>query len=132
LDKFGMRRANLDWRLSELDVRTIKQGVEGFAKAFAGLGLGRVRIFNWLLADKPEYPSFDEGEVGANHHMCTTRMGTSAQNGVVDSNQKVFGINNFYVAGSSVFSTGGHANPTFTIVQMSLRLADYLNRRDQG
>jgi choline dehydrogenase-like flavoprotein len=132
LDQFGMKRANLDWQLSELDIRTIKRGTESFAKAFAELGLGRVRIFDWLLADTPEFPGLDEGDVGGNHHMCTTRMGTSAQNGVVDSNQKVFGINNFYVAGSSVFSTGGHANPTLTITQMSLRLADHLNRMTQS
>jgi choline dehydrogenase-like flavoprotein len=133
LDKFGMKRANLDWRLSELDMRTIKRGAEGFAKEFASLGLGRVRIFDWLLADTPELPSLNEkNDVAGHHHMCTTRMGTSAQNGVVDSNQKVFGINNFYVAGSSVFPTGGHANPTLTITQMSLRLADHLNRMTQS
>ena len=127
-DQFGMGRVVLDWKLSERDVRTIKLGIEHFAIEFARLGIGRVRIFNWLLADQPEFPGLDEDGIAGHHHMCTTRMGTSAINGVVDSNQKVFGIDNFYVAGSSVFSTAGHANPTFTIVQMSLRLADHLNR----
>ena len=47
---------------------------------------------------------------------------------VVDKNLKVFNTKNLYVAGSSVFRTGGHANPTLTIVQLSLRLADHLSK----
>ncbi|MBI5409240.1 MAG: GMC family oxidoreductase [Nitrospirae bacterium] len=128
VDKFKMRRAALDWTLSPIDVRTIKNGVIHFGKTVASLGLGRLKVVQWLLSEDPKFPGIREDETGGNHHMCTTRMGTSPKNGVVDSNQKVFGIGNFYVAGSSVFSTGGHANPTFTIVQMSLRLADYLNK----
>ena len=46
---------------------------------------------------------------------------------VVDSNLKVFNTNNLFVNGSSVFRTSGHANPTLTIVQLSLRLAEYLS-----
>ena len=128
-DKFGMRRVDIDWRLSKIDLRTIKRGTIRFGELFATLGLGRVQVNEWLLAEHPIFPSLDEDEVAGNHHMCTTRMGSSPQNGVVDSNQKVFEIDNFYVAGSSVFSTAGHANPTFTIVQMTLRLADHLNKR---
>ena len=47
---------------------------------------------------------------------------------VVDENLKVFNTKNLYVAGSSIFRTGGHANPTLTIVQLSLRLADHLSK----
>ena len=129
LDKFGKRRVVLDWRLSEIDKRTIHRAVMRFGLVFAESGLGRVRIADWLLSEEKdiEIPSLGQGEAAGNHHMCTTRMGDSPLNGVVDSNQRVFGINNLYLAGSSAFSTGGHANPTFTIVQMTLRLADHLN-----
>jgi len=56
-----------------------------------------------------------------------TRIGYDPNNyDVVDSNLKVFNTNNLYIIGSSVFRTGGHANPTLTIVQLSLRLAEHL------
>ncbi|RYF65539.1 MAG: GMC family oxidoreductase, partial [Cytophagaceae bacterium] len=49
--------------------------------------------------------------------------------GVVDGNAKVYGLSNLYIVGSSVFPTGGHANPTFTIVAHALLVADYLKTR---
>jgi choline dehydrogenase-like flavoprotein len=66
--------------------------------------------------------------VDASHHMGTTRMSEQPKNGVVDHNCKVHGICNLFIAGSSVFSTCGHVNPTLTIVALALRLAERLNQ----
>ncbi len=60
--------------------------------------------------------------------MGTTRMSEDESCGVVDSNCKVFGIKNLYIAGSSVFPTYGYANPTITIVALSIRLAAKIKR----
>jgi choline dehydrogenase-like flavoprotein len=46
--------------------------------------------------------------------------------GVVDADCQVHGVPGLYVAGSSVFTTSGYANPTLTIVALALRLADHL------
>lgn len=124
VDRFGMRRVVLDWRQSEIDKRTIQRAVIRLAEIFAANGLGRVWIKDWVLTDDLVFPS-DDGIAG-NHHMCTTRMSDSPRDGVVDENQKVFGVDNLYIGGSSVFSTAGHDSPTITIVQMTLRLANYL------
>jgi choline dehydrogenase-like flavoprotein len=56
-------------------------------------------------------------------------MSADPKTGVVDANCRVHGIDNLYVAGSSVFPTAGHANPTLTIAALSLRLAGYLKNR---
>ena len=66
---------------------------------------------------------------GGNHHLGTTRMASDPKAGVVDADCRVHGVANLYIAGSSVFPTGGCANPTLTIVALALRLADYIKAR---
>jgi len=61
--------------------------------------------------------------------MGTTRAHFSPKHGVVDANLKVHGVANLYIAGSSVFPTGGASNPTFTLVALTLRLAQHLARK---
>ena len=77
---------------------------------------GRVRIHNHSLYGGVSH--------GGGHIMGTTRMGASRSSSVVDRDCRVHGYRNLFVAGSSVFPTGGYANPTLTIVALSLRLAD--------
>ena len=47
--------------------------------------------------------------------------------GVVDRKCRVHGIDNLFVAGSSVFPSGGFANPALTVVALTLRLASALS-----
>ena len=58
-------------------------------------------------------------------------MSGDARHGVVDAHCRVHGYDNLFIAGSSVFTTSGWANPTLTIMALALRLADHLhaNRR---
>jgi choline dehydrogenase-like flavoprotein len=66
-----------------------------------------------------------EMEPFSHHHlMGTTRMGRSHRDSVVDPDGRVHAHRNLFIAGSSVFPTGGTANPTLTIAALSLRLAD--------
>ncbi len=56
----------------------------------------------------------------------------SPQQGVIDADCKLHGVENLYLVGGSVFPTCGYANPTFTLVAMALRLADHLKRELSG
>lgn len=121
VDGMGIKRAKFDWQINDYDKKTIREAALGMAKSFNDAGLGTVRLADFILD-----PNLDIPFGHHSHHMGTTRMSDSPNYGVVDSNCKVFGIDNLYIAGSSVFSTGGACNPTMPIIQLSLRLAEHL------
>ena len=123
-DALGMPRAQLDWRLTELDKRSIRTYYKLLGQELGRSEVGRLRLRDWLLTDDDRsWPSFLSGGW---HHMGTTRMHTDPRQGVVDSDCRVHGVGNLYVAGASVYPTSGSANPTLTLVALSLRLSDHL------
>jgi choline dehydrogenase-like flavoprotein len=122
-DALGMPRIRLDWRLTDLDRRSLLRTHEALAKEFGRTGLGRIQIEAWLQDDKA---GWSDELSGGYHPMGTTRMADDPRRGVVDRHCRVHGLTNLYVAGSSVFPTGGSANPTLTIVALALRLAEHL------
>lgn len=126
VDGLGIPRSRLHWEKTDLDKKSIREAALALGEQFVRQGIGRVRLQQWLL-DNEDFPVNDG--LGGYHHMGGTRMADRAEEGVVDRNCRVFGQDNLYVAGSSVFVRGGYANPTLPLVQLSLRLADHLNRR---
>jgi choline dehydrogenase-like flavoprotein len=118
-DAFGMPRLVLNWSLTELDLRTLRWTRDMLSRLLSGAGT--------FMAYSDE--RIDETIKGGWHHMGTTRMARDPKRGVVDENCRVHGIENLYVAGSSVFPTGGYANPTLTIVALASRLSDHLKEK---
>jgi len=119
VDALGIRRAHLTWMLTAADRRFVWRSMEVLAQELARRRRGRV------LVDEDESVPW-QGWSGGSHHLGTTRMSDDPRLGVVDRDGRVHGIDNLYVAGSSVFPTAGAANPTLTIVALALRLADHL------
>ena len=72
-------------------------------------------------------PLISSHPIGGYHHMGTTRMGTDPRTSVTDPDGRVHGLANLWVAGSSLFPTGGWANPTLTIVALALRSAERIS-----
>jgi choline dehydrogenase-like flavoprotein len=120
VDALGIPKVRLNWRLSDLDRRSVGQALQAFASALGKARLGR--LYARPAAEAPFWPNV----FGGAHHIGTTRMHREPRLGVVDPNCRVHGVENLYVAGSSVFPSGGYANPTLTIVALALRLADHL------
>lgn len=98
-------------------LRTADRCLQILGTRMAATGRGRLRIINDRL-----YRDI----YGGGHTMGTTRMGSDPRTSVVDRDCRVHGYRNLYVAGSSVFRTGGYANPTLTIAALAARLADHL------
>lgn len=131
-DALGNRRADLAWQLSEIDKHTARMFAQVFDEELRRLGKGRVVPSAWLDEPGPQWPI--DPTVGnhpfANYHqMGGARMSASPAQGVVDADCRVHGYANLFVAGGSVFPTGGWANPTLTIIALALRLADHLDAR---
>jgi choline dehydrogenase-like flavoprotein len=126
-DALGLRKARIVWTLSPEDTKTIRRLAVSMAKNFAAAGLGFVKLHPSMTDTKIELPVSPHA-----HHMGTTRMASGPASGVVDGNCKMFGVRNLYVAGSSVFPTGGGGNPTMPLVQLALRLSDHLLQTKAG
>jgi choline dehydrogenase-like flavoprotein len=123
-DRFGIPTVELHWKKTDRDRATLHKTLNYFNEYLMARNRGRIKLEDWVFGTDG-YPV--RGDDGVSyHHMGGTRMAHSAEKGVVDSNCRVFGQDNLYVAGSSLFPSGGEANPTLTIVQLSLRLADHL------
>lgn len=116
-DPLGMRKLHVQWSYSDTDAAALRRSQEVFAQELAAAGLGRFEIV-WEDGRPVIYHAH------ANHYFGTTRMSAAASDGVVDVNARVHGVDNVYVASTSVFPTSGFANPTLTVVALAKRVAD--------
>lgn len=120
-DALGVPRAHLQWHLTEVDRRSLDTVMNLLGAEVGRLGIGRLR-----LTYDPSSPSWPEALRGGYHQMGTTRMSSDPRFGVVDRNLRVHDSSNLFVAGSSVFPTGGDGAPTMILVALAIRLADHL------
>ncbi len=123
-DAFGLNRLKVDWGYTDRDIQSVIQSYKLIAANLEATGAGKLE-FNPL-----EMPDLIKQNLGVgSHHIGTTKMADSPIEGVVDRDCKVHGINNLYLASSSVFPTSSYANPTLTIVAIALRLAAHLKHQ---
>jgi choline dehydrogenase-like flavoprotein len=120
-DGFGQRGVDLVFGLTDKDLRRHARLLR-IAADELGLDGGRIaaQMHRMFRAGQADFFW---------HHMGTTRMHPDPKQGVVDSDCRVHGVSNLFVAGSSVFPTGGTAPPTLTIVALALRLAEHIHQR---
>lgn len=123
-DTLGQNKVQRNWLVTTREKDTIRSAMQLMGEEIGRLGLGRVKLADWLLEDNNAWP--DDLYGGGNHQIGTTRMASDPKNGVVDKNCRVHTTENLFIAGSSVFSTSGVTHPTLTIGAISLRLADHL------
>jgi choline dehydrogenase-like flavoprotein len=123
VDALGVPRSDVRWQISE-SVRTT-------VRAFATLlrdELSRANLAN-LEFDHPVMTDASDWRDSMNdqyHQLGTARMGRTPEEGVVDTDLRVHGVQNLSIASGAVFPTGGHSNPTLTILALTFRLADRL------
>jgi len=120
-DDLGNRRIEIQWRWHDRDVALVEKAQDILARELKRSGVGEFSIRRPMEIKTSS----------TTHFSGTTRMHDDPREGVVDRNCRVHGVDNLFISGSSVFPTGGYANPTLTIVALSLRLADRI-RQEAG
>lgn len=122
VDEFGIPRLRVRWHVRESDYDSISRSL-----GIMGAALGRLR--HEVRVPSTAEGLFDAmggGFLAGTHAMGTTRMGTDPTSSVVNPECRVHGLQNLYIASSSVFPTGGFAPPTLTIVALAIRVADFI------
>lgn len=127
-DALGCPVPRASHRCTALDRRSLVELHRTLQIEFEETGLGTLETGLPSLASDAPWPIDQD----ASHHMGTTRMGTDPATSVVDPQGRVHTVSNLYMAGASVFPTSGCANPTWTIVALSIRLAEHLATRVLG
>jgi choline dehydrogenase-like flavoprotein len=123
-DRLQMNRLVLDWKVTDEETKSLMRLQEVVDSYLQKTHLGRL--------DNTSKPVADLYYTDASHHIGTTRMSDDPHTGVVDRDCRVHGVNNLYIAGSSVFPTSGYVNPTLTIVALGVRLAEHLKKLAGG
>ncbi len=118
-DPFGIPRVVLDWQVNRQDFESVER-LGKVIEPMLSIAGARVRIRDEGLRERVPKGSFQA------HHLGTTRMSEDPEQGVVNPDLRCHDLDNLYIAGSSVFPTYGFANPTLTLLALTLRLADHL------
>lgn len=123
VDRHGVRRLKVDLRFQQADADSVVRTHALLDRHLRDTGAGQIDY--WM----PESERLEAVFAGAGdgfHQIGTARMAADPRDGVVDTDCRVFGTNNLYVASSAVFPSSSQANPTLTILAVSARLAQHL------
>jgi choline dehydrogenase-like flavoprotein len=125
-DILGMRKLDIKLQFTQQDIDGIVKAHQYWDQHLRKHNCGYLKY----LTDDPEARIWDQAGDGF-HQVGTTRMSNTANDGVVDTNCKVHGFSNLFIASSSIFVTSGQANSTFMIIAFALRLAGYLKQQKE-
>jgi choline dehydrogenase-like flavoprotein len=121
----GLPAIDVDWQVDGGELAPLRLFVMDVDAALRSAGIAELDI-------DPRLRDLDTGfldTLSDTYHACGGLcMSATAQTGVVDTDCRVWGTRNLYIAGSAVFPSSGHANSTFTALALATRLAGHLSR----
>lgn len=119
-DRLGQRIPRIDWRSHPDEMRSVRRLTELVVEQFYETGMPVPVLEPWVATAQ----TLPEEWTDVAHPTGTTRMSERPEDGVVDPDGQVHGVDGLFVTGSSVFPTAGHCNPTQMIVALSVKTAD--------
>jgi choline dehydrogenase-like flavoprotein len=123
-DALGLPRVKALWKISDVERQGVVRIGQLLREELPKSGLPAPIMDDWIVKNQ-----IHEGTlVDMAHIIGTTRMSDDPKKGVIDAQCQVHGVRGLYIAGSSVFPTSGHVNPTLMILSLAIRTADQLKK----
>jgi choline dehydrogenase-like flavoprotein len=125
-DAHGRRRLVVDWRISPEDLAAIRAVTRLATKRWMACGMSAAASLD--AADEQSVDDF-ESLYDVYHPTGTVRMGESRAISVVDRDLRLWASANCYVSSTAIFPSAGSANPGFTHLALTARLARHLSEK---
>lgn len=128
VDQYGIPvlRFNMEWSDAELQqARHMQRSAREIIEAAGGTPLGD------MPGADDDYGLLTPGRII--HEVGVTRMGDDPSTSVVNAYGQAHDVDNLFVADGGTFVSQPHKNPTWTILALSMRTADYIvDQRRKG
>jgi choline dehydrogenase-like flavoprotein len=128
-DALGVPMVAIDWRQRETELQTFRSYLSHYDSFWRRHGLERIaQLKLFSTPDDLDESTLLRLRAGDIYHPAgSTRMGTNGREAVVNSDLRVFGLSNLWVASTSTFPSLGTANPTLSLMLLTLRLGSHLS-----
>jgi uncharacterized protein YoaH (UPF0181 family) len=124
-DSLGLPKLSIDFRFRNEDAAPVVRAHDLLDADLRKAGAGSLR---WRPESNRDGSGREEAVLSrardGYHQIGGAAMSVDPAQGVVDRDCRVHGVENLWVASSSVFPTGGQANPTLTIIALACRAAE--------
>ena len=125
-DDLGRKRLAIDWRIRAEDIEVIRKVVDKVGSAWNSSSLKHVAQLELMPT-----ASFDDFTTlyDVYHPTGALRMGADPGSSVVNQNLRLWAVDNCYISSTVVFPSAGSANPGYTHLALTARLARHLQQR---
>ncbi len=123
LDVLGQNKVMIDWNIDELDKQQVLLSAK-LACDFLEVHESNMLMVNRFSDEKILDELQNSGEIF--HPTSSTIMGNDVETSVVDRNLALHADKSVFLLSTSVFPSGGGANPTKMLLLLAFRLVDFL------
>jgi len=123
-DRWGIPVLKFHWKWSDHEHNQVKHMQQTFRKLIAQMG---GEVFSPMPTKEQGYGISNGGSII--HELGTVRMGSSAGDSALNSNCQAWDCKNLFVADGGPFVSQADKNPTWTILALAWRTADYITQQ---
>ncbi len=120
-DQWGIPVLKFHWKWSDYETNQTKHMQETFRKLIAEMG---GEVWSPMPTKEQGYGISNGGSII--HELGTVRMGSNATTSALNAHQQAWDCKNLFVADGGPFVSQADKNPTWTILALAWRAADYI------